>query len=133
MELSPGIHRIEGAGGANSFLVLSDEGAAVIDSGLPGNEKKKVEYARKAGLQSEQIRFLVLTHPDIDHSGSAAKLKALTGAKIAIHEADAPPLRGEEAQGGEGRDGPPRGSDGHFHALHPGEARPAPEGLRQTL
>ena len=49
MELSPGIHKIDGVSGANSFLVLSDQGAAVIDTGLPGNEKKIVEYANEAG------------------------------------------------------------------------------------
>jgi len=96
MELSPGIHKIDGVSGANSFLVIADEGAAVIDTGLPGNEKRIVEYARKAGVPPNGLRYVVLTHPDIDHSGSAAKLKGLSEAKVAIHEADAPRLSGEK-------------------------------------
>jgi len=96
MELSPGIHKIEGVSGANSFLVVSDQGVAVIDTGLPGNEKKIVEYARKLGIEPGKLGYVVLTHPDIDHSGSASKLKGLTGAKVAIHEADAPRLSGEK-------------------------------------
>jgi hydroxyacylglutathione hydrolase len=96
MELSPGIHRIEGVSGANSFLVVSDQGAAVIDTGMPGNERKIVEYAKKLGIEPGKLSYIILTHPDIDHSGSAAKLKGLTGAKVAIHEADAPRLSGEK-------------------------------------
>jgi hydroxyacylglutathione hydrolase len=96
MELSPGIHLIEGVSGANSFLAIADEGAAVIDAGLPGNEKKIAAYCKNAGVEDGKLRYIVLTHPDIDHSGSAAKLKGLTGAKVAIHEADAPRLSGEK-------------------------------------
>jgi hydroxyacylglutathione hydrolase len=96
MELSHGIHRIDGVSGASSFLVVADEGVAVVDTGLPGNEKKIVEYAKKVGVEPGKLRYIVLTHPDIDHSGSAAKLKALTNAKVAIHEADAPRLAGEQ-------------------------------------
>ena len=33
---------------------------------------------------------------DIDHSGSAAELKRITGAKVAIHSGDAPSLSGEK-------------------------------------
>jgi len=96
MELSPGIHRIEGVRGANSFLVVADEGAAVIDTGLPGNEHRILEYLKKVGVEQGELRYVVLTHADIDHSGSAAKLKGLTGAKVAVHEADAPRVAGEK-------------------------------------
>jgi hydroxyacylglutathione hydrolase len=96
MELSPGVHQIDGVGGANSFLVISDQGVAVIDTGLPGNEKKIVEYARKQGIEPNKLGYIILTHPDLDHSGSAAKLKGMTGAKVAIHQADALRLSGEK-------------------------------------
>lgn len=90
------IHRIEGVRGANSYLALSDEGAAVIDAGMPGNEKRIIEYVRSVGVEPSELRYIILTHPDIDHSGSVAKLKGLTNAKVAIHEADAPRLSGEK-------------------------------------
>src|SRR5271169_6611056 len=96
MELSPGIHRIDGVRGANSFLVVADERAAVIDTGVPGNENKIVEYSKKMGIEPGKISYIILTHADIDHSGSAAKLKDLTGAKVAVHEADAPRVSGEK-------------------------------------
>lgn len=96
MEIASGIHRIDRVRGANSYLVLSSEGAAVIDTGLSGNGERIVEYARSAGVEPSAIRYIILTHSDPDHSGSAARLVRLTGAKTAIHEADAPRLAGKK-------------------------------------
>lgn len=96
MEIAPGIHLIEHVRGANSYLVSTDKGVAVIDTGMPGNEKKIVEYASGIGIEPGKLQYIILTHPDIDHSGSAAKLRSLTNAKVAIHEADAPRLAGEK-------------------------------------
>jgi glyoxylase-like metal-dependent hydrolase (beta-lactamase superfamily II) len=96
MEITHGIHHIGQMRGANSYLVLADDGAAVIDTGMPGNEKRIVEYAKRVGVGTAKLQYIILTHSDIDHSGSVAKLKGLTGAKVAIHEADAPRLAGEK-------------------------------------
>lgn len=96
MEIAHGIHRIENVRGANSYLVLTDASAALVDTGMPGNEKKILEYVRGTGIDPKRLEYIVLTHPDIDHSGSVAKLKGLTNAKVAIHEADAPRLAGEK-------------------------------------
>jgi glyoxylase-like metal-dependent hydrolase (beta-lactamase superfamily II) len=96
MEIARGIHRIEGVHGANSYLVFTDTGSAIVDTGMPGNENRILEYIRGAGIEPKRLGYIVLTHPDIDHSGSVAKLKGLTDAKVAIHEADAPRLAGEK-------------------------------------
>jgi len=95
MELSRGIHMIDGVN-AHSYLAIEDEGTAIIDTGSPGCEKKIIAYCKSVGVEPGKIRYIILTHPDIDHSGSVAKLKALTEAKVAIHEADAPRLSGEK-------------------------------------
>ena len=39
-------------------------------------------------IHPNEVRLILLTHGDFDHVGSAKDLKALTGAKIAIHEHD---------------------------------------------
>jgi glyoxylase-like metal-dependent hydrolase (beta-lactamase superfamily II) len=96
VEVVRGIHQIEGVRGANSYMVLSGGDGAVIDTGMPGNEKKIIGYARRLGIEPANLRFIILTHPDMDHSGSVAALKNLTGAKVAIHEFDAPRLAGEK-------------------------------------
>lgn len=96
MEIAHGIHQIDHVRGANSYLVLAEDGAAVIDTGMPGNEKRIMDYAKSAGIDASKLQHIILTHSDIDHSGSVAKLKSLTNAKVAIHEADAPRLAGEK-------------------------------------
>jgi glyoxylase-like metal-dependent hydrolase (beta-lactamase superfamily II) len=96
MEITRDIHRIEGVRGANSYLIFSDAGSALVDTGMPGNEKRILEYVRGAGIKPKKLEYIILTHPDIDHSGSVAKLKGLTDAEVAIHEADAPRLAGEK-------------------------------------
>jgi hydroxyacylglutathione hydrolase len=96
VEVVRGIHQIEGVRGANSYLVQHGSDRTVIDTGMPGNEKKILEYAHRLGVEPANLKFIILTHPDIDHSGSVAELKSLTGAKVAIHELDAPRLAGEK-------------------------------------
>jgi glyoxylase-like metal-dependent hydrolase (beta-lactamase superfamily II) len=96
MEITSGIHRIERVRGANSYLALGSEGTVIIDTGMPGNEARIMEYMKAVGVEPKAIRYIVLTHSDADHSGSVAKLKGLTNAKVAIHEADGPRLAGEK-------------------------------------
>ncbi len=94
MELLSGIHLIEKARGANCYLVINEEAVLVVDTGMPGSAEPILEYAQSLGINPDKVAYIVLTHADIDHSGSAADLKDLTGARIAIHDDDARCLDG---------------------------------------
>lgn len=94
MKLSDGVYRIDGVRGANAYLVETSDGLLVVDTGMPGNAEKIVAFVRGLGCEPSDVRTIVLTHSDPDHVGSAARLKALTGAAVAIHSADAPALAG---------------------------------------
>jgi hydroxyacylglutathione hydrolase len=96
MEIVPGIHRVDGVWGANAYLVIDEHEMLVIDTGMPGNAKRIAAYAQRLDKRPSDVRFIILTHADLDHSGSAAELNRLTGAKLAIHEDDAQILRGKE-------------------------------------
>jgi hydroxyacylglutathione hydrolase len=96
MEIAPGIHRIDGVRGANAYLVIGEDEMAVIDTGMPGNAKRIAAYIERLGQRLHDVKLIILTHADLDHSGSAAELRKLTGARLAIHEGDAEILRGEE-------------------------------------
>ena len=96
MEIAEGIHLIPRVRGANAYLVRSNEGITVVDTGLPGSAGKILAYVESIGCHHSDVKTIVLTHSDMDHAGSAARLKEETHAKVAIQEADAPRLSGEK-------------------------------------
>lgn len=98
MNLAEGVYRIDGVRGANAYVAQTDEGLMVIDTGLPGNADKIVSFVRELGHEPTDVHAIVLTHSDPDHVGSVARLKDLTGAKVAIHADDAPTLAGGGSQ-----------------------------------
>ena len=95
MELNSGIHKVDGVRGANCYLMAAAEGFYLIDTGMPGNAQRIIQYLKALGKNEKDLHMILLTHSDMDHSGSAAELKRRTGAKIAIHEGDAPSLSGQ--------------------------------------
>ena len=58
----------------------------LVDAGLPGSESKVVDLLHK--LKRDDLKLIFISHAHLDHYGSAAALRRLTGAKIAIHHAD---------------------------------------------
>jgi glyoxylase-like metal-dependent hydrolase (beta-lactamase superfamily II) len=96
LEIAEDIYLIPRVRGANAYLVRGDEGITVVDTGLPGSAGRIIDYVESMGCRHSDVKTIVLTHSDIDHAGSAARLKEKTNAKVAIHEADAPRLSGEK-------------------------------------
>jgi hydroxyacylglutathione hydrolase len=96
MRLADGVYKVDGVRVANVYLVAIDDGLLLVDSGMPGNAKRIVAFTESIGRQAADLRYIVLTHCDIDHIGSVAGLKELTGAKVAIHGLDGPVLAGEQ-------------------------------------
>jgi hydroxyacylglutathione hydrolase len=96
LEIAEGIHLIPRVRGANAYLVKRDDDITIVDTGLPGNARKIVDYVQSIGCHPSHVKTIVLTHSDMDHAGSVARLKEETNAKVAIHEADGPRLSGEK-------------------------------------
>ena len=94
MKLAEGLYRIDGVRGANAYLVGTDNGLLVVDTGFSGNADRIVAAVHGIGCEPGDVRTIVLTHSDPDHIGSLARLKGLTGAKVAIHADDAAALAG---------------------------------------
>ena len=94
-------------GFSNAYIVeLDDQKLALIDTGTPHKEAKVLKHLADMSRKPSDISYIILTHSDGDHSGSAAALKRLTGAGLAISELDSPRLSGEkkiiETTGGNG-------------------------------
>jgi glyoxylase-like metal-dependent hydrolase (beta-lactamase superfamily II) len=85
------IDRIPGVRGAQAYLHHSPEGLAVIDPGYTGSFRAVLRFMEKQGLGA--IDWVILTHHHIDHAGTALALCQATGARLAVHAADAPYLQ----------------------------------------
>jgi hydroxyacylglutathione hydrolase len=93
-----GVHQIPDMGFSNAYLVETDQQRLVlIDTGTPGKDAKVLAYLNRIGRKPSDISYIILTHADADHSGSAAELRRLTGAKLTIGELDAPRISGEKS------------------------------------
>jgi glyoxylase-like metal-dependent hydrolase (beta-lactamase superfamily II) len=73
---------------ANIYLIESDAGLILIDTGLRGNTWKIIRAIKQLGYKPADLSLILLTHAHLDHFGCAAPLKNQTGAKVAGHRAD---------------------------------------------
>ena len=95
MEIVRGVHQVDGIIG-NSYIINGKK-MVVIDTGLPGNSRKIINYIRVALKRSpNDVTTIILTHYHADHSGNVYELKNLTGAIIAIHADDADYVSGKK-------------------------------------
>jgi glyoxylase-like metal-dependent hydrolase (beta-lactamase superfamily II) len=83
------IRRIPGVRGAQAYLCATREGIVVIDPGYTGSAGAVLRFLQAEGVEPD---WVVLTHHHIDHAGTALAVCQATGARLAIHRADAPYL-----------------------------------------
>ncbi len=93
MEIVSGIHCIDRIKGAHVYLLLLPE-LTIIDTGLPGQEQAVIDYLQRLNYRPDDLRYIILTHFDIDHVGSAAALRKITGAKVCAGDNEIPYLNG---------------------------------------
>ncbi len=76
-------------GTVNCYLLQAGAGFLLIDTG-PASQRIALEHAlASAGCQPGNLRLIVLTHGDFDHTGNAAYLRDRFGTRIAMHADDA--------------------------------------------
>ncbi|MDP2424174.1 MAG: MBL fold metallo-hydrolase [Bacteroidales bacterium] len=74
--------------GINRCYIIMQQGMIMVDAGPPNSLNKIKRYLKTFGIDPADIQLVILTHGDFDHLGGAQEIKELTGAEIAIHEAD---------------------------------------------
>ena len=74
----------------NVYVLRTDDGLAVLDSGFPGRAPKILDALRTIGKGPSDVKHIVLTHCHPDHIGSAAALQRATGAAVWAHPLDKP-------------------------------------------
>lgn len=92
-EIVPGLRLIDEIGdGVHCYLWEWQGGLTLIDTGHPRDATTILAALRKHGYTAHNIRRILITHADLDHSGAAAELKMATGAPIACHAVEKPLL-----------------------------------------
>jgi len=82
------------------YVVQIDEYTVLIDSGsgTATSHTNLLDGLRQAGLQPSDLTHILLTHAHIDHYGGLSKLRAITDAKIGVHELDLQTVAHHEAR-----------------------------------
>jgi glyoxylase-like metal-dependent hydrolase (beta-lactamase superfamily II) len=92
-EVAEGVYRVP-ARAANTYLVEGTNGLALVDTGLPGSEKRIYNALQKLERKPEDVKLVLITHRHLDHIGSAAALKHGTGATLVAHQFEKPYIAG---------------------------------------
>ena len=92
--LVDGVYEIGSRGGGDAYIVDGDEGVTLVDTLVPGREGAIAESLREIGRTLEDVRAILLTHSHMDHTGSAAAIKAVSEASVYASEPDTLAIQG---------------------------------------
>jgi hydroxyacylglutathione hydrolase len=110
-EVSQGVYYIQGQ---DEFIpdshvyvigIPNSKDLSMIDAGLMGKGKYKVEAIRRLGIPLEDIRRVIMTHTHLDHIGCLKEImEQVPHAELWVHEVEAAPLEQGDERGVYGMD-----------------------------
>ncbi len=77
-----------GPGSVAVWLVPTSAGLILIDTAQEPYVDYVIDNIRKVGFDPKNIKYILLSHGHLDHFGGANKIKALSGARVALTAAD---------------------------------------------
>ena len=72
----------------NCYLIKNHSGFILIDTGGRTKRKKLLKELNDSGCNTNNLKLIILTHGDFDHSGNCAYLKEVFKPLIAMHKND---------------------------------------------
>ena len=72
----------------NCYLVKTDDSYVMVDTGMPNKRQVIEKEIENAGCHPGELKLIILTHGDLDHTGNAAYFRKKYGTKIAMHHDD---------------------------------------------
>jgi len=72
----------------NCYLLETEQGFVLIDSGSKSARGKLEQELTDAGCTPENLHLVILTHGDFDHTGNCVYLREKYDVKIAMHSDD---------------------------------------------
>ena len=73
----------------NCYLLKTDSGFVMVDAGVSFYRGALKKSLKQAGCRPGELKLVVITHGDYDHTGNCAYLQKNYGAKIAVHKNEA--------------------------------------------
>src|SRR5678815_4063572 len=73
-----------GPGFVSAWIIPTSEGLIMIDTGQEPYVDTEIANIQKVGFNAKNVKYILLTHGHLDHFGGANKIKALSGAKVAL-------------------------------------------------
>ena len=92
----------------NAYLIVTQTGFVLIDTGMRGNRARLESELRAAGCEPGDLTLVLVTHGDPDHAGRAAHLRRTYGATIAMHADEVPAVERGDLSASRGRMRPGR-------------------------
>jgi glyoxylase-like metal-dependent hydrolase (beta-lactamase superfamily II) len=89
LEVANGVYQLPNSF-VNLYLILEADGLTLIDAGLAkSGPKVALEAIQKLGREPKDLKRILFTHSDPDHTGGAAELKQISGSSLqaSAHEA----------------------------------------------
>lgn len=93
LKVAEGVYRVP-ARHANTYLVEADKGLVLVDTGMPGSEKRILKAIAGLGRVPSDVKLILLTHRHWDHIGSSAALKKETSGMLVSHGFEKPYVAG---------------------------------------
>jgi metallo-beta-lactamase class B len=79
-----------GSKGLANYLIATSQGHILINSDLEANVPLIKASIEQLGFKFSDVKILLISHAHWDHDAGSAKIKALTGARYMVMDADVP-------------------------------------------
>ena len=77
-----------GLGSVNCYLIQNENGYFLIDTGASNRGTQVHQALAQAGCRRGDLKLILLTHGDFDHTGNVAALHSQYDAPVALHRDD---------------------------------------------
>lgn len=101
VELRPGVHAIGPSrcgltqgGYSRAYLFEDDDGLTLVDTLWDADAHMILDYLWRIGRTPKDVKRIAMTHAHRSHLGGVATMKALSGAPVLSHAAEAPIIEG---------------------------------------